>query len=127
MLDYTCTSCGSTEFYTKKSGPHVGKYCANCDAWKCWIPGNWREFVWPIGKTHKNKKLGDIVKTDRRYLEWAAENLKGTLQRRAKEALENVETEHRAEKPPQQEPHQEDLFNPTNQSKDGITVRGMPW
>jgi hypothetical protein len=122
MFTQVCNSCGGDEFYTKKNGPHRGKYCTGCGAWKCWIPGNWQDFIWPIGKTHKNKKLGDIIQVDRRYVEWAAENLKGSLQKRAKEALENAERKDYAEEQPQQ-----DIFNPTEPSKDGITVRDMPW
>lgn len=33
-----CKWCGSTEFYTKKNGPHIGLYCKSCNKWIKWIP-----------------------------------------------------------------------------------------
>lgn len=120
-----CSKCSATEFYTKTSGPHIGKYCAVCDAWVCWVPKKWQDFVWPIGKAHRGKKLGDIVKTDRSYLEWARENLKGSLQKKANEALKsiNIEIPVKRRGPAQQQ----DLFENPEESTDDINVRDLPW
>lgn len=124
MSDDICKSCGNAEFYKKTSGPHIGEYCIKCGTWKRWVPKNWQEFIWPIGKLHKNKKLADILKSDRSYLEWAAENLKGSLQRRAKEALGLTKIEQCFEK---EEPLQQTLFNTGTPDKSNINVRDMPW
>jgi hypothetical protein len=40
-----------------------------------------------VGTKHKGHTLISILVNDRRYLEWAAENMSGALQKRAQEAL----------------------------------------
>jgi hypothetical protein len=87
----TC-SCGCTETIQKPQGQHIGEYCSGCDKWIRWVPRSWQEFVWPIGKTHKSETLKDILIKDRPYLEWAAGNLQGSLQKRAQEALNSTKT-----------------------------------
>jgi len=81
-------SCGSNRSVQRASGQHIGEYCAVCDKWLRWIPQDWSKFVWPVGAKHKGKTLAFIVQNDRPYVEWAAKEMKGTLQKRAQEALD---------------------------------------
>lgn len=83
-------ACGCVEVVFRKKSPHTGKYCADCGKWLQWVKNPWQTFIWPVGKTHKGKLLSVILAEDPDYLEWAANNMSGTLQRRAKEALANV-------------------------------------
>lgn len=82
-----CPSCGSIETTKKSVGPHMGEYCTSCDRWLRWVPQDWKKFIWPVGTKHKGHTLISILVNDRRYLEWAAENMSGALQKRAQEAL----------------------------------------
>lgn len=82
-----CVSCGSTGTVQRKQGKHIGEYCAGCDKWIRWVSGDWRSFIWPVGSKHKGQTLAMILLNDRPYLEWAAENMTGSLQKRAREAL----------------------------------------
>lgn len=84
-----CNKCGSNKTTNKKSGPHLGEYCASCGRWLRWVSIPWQDFVWPVGVKHRGKTLKKIAETDIRYLRWAAENMKGTLQSRAQGALKN--------------------------------------
>ena len=36
---WICKKCGSTDFYTKAKGPHMGVYCCHCNAWLKWLKG----------------------------------------------------------------------------------------
>jgi hypothetical protein len=85
-------SCGCTETIQKPQGKHIGEYCSGCDKWIRWVPQGWQSFVWPIGRTHKGETLKAILIKDRPYLEWAAGNLQGSLQKRAQEALNSTKT-----------------------------------
>ena len=38
QIDWICKKCGSTDFYTKPKGPHIGAYCSKCNAWLKWMP-----------------------------------------------------------------------------------------
>lgn len=33
-----CQKCNSTKYYTKPNKRRIGLYCADCNAWICWIP-----------------------------------------------------------------------------------------
>ena len=117
----TCSACGSEEAIQKDTGKHIGEYCTVCGKWLRWVPGNWRDFVWPVGAKYKGKTLAYILFNDRKYLEWAAENMTGnlTLKKRAMEALEStgksvVNNE------------QEDAFDHISRHTD-ITLRDMPF
>lgn len=37
--DWVCKNCGSTDFYTKAKGPHMGVYCCHCNKWLKWLKG----------------------------------------------------------------------------------------
>jgi hypothetical protein len=80
-------SCGCTETIQRPQGKHLGEYCSGCDKWVRWVSQGWQSFIWPIGRTHKGENLRTILTKDRPYLEWAAGNLQGSLQKRAQEAL----------------------------------------
>lgn len=32
-----CKKCGGNRFYLKQKGPHIGKYCENCNTWFKWM------------------------------------------------------------------------------------------
>lgn len=32
-----CKNCGCKIIYYKNVGPHIGKYCSNCDKWIMWV------------------------------------------------------------------------------------------
>lgn len=32
-----CKNCGCKIIYYKNVGPHIGKYCSNCDKWIIWV------------------------------------------------------------------------------------------
>jgi hypothetical protein len=82
-----CT-CGDDNVVTRRSGPHVGEYCASCCKWLRWVPQGIENFVWPIGAKHKGTLILTIARIDRPYLEWAAKELSSpTLKAKAKEAL----------------------------------------
>ena len=82
-----CSSCGSVETVQKSNGKHLGEYCAGCDKWIRWVPQDWKNFIWPVGNKHKGHTLISILVNDRPYLEWASQNMSGSLQKRAQEAL----------------------------------------
>jgi len=48
---------------------------------------DWQSFIWSIGRVHKGRKLGTILKIDRQYVVWAAKNVIGIHKQMAKEAL----------------------------------------
>lgn len=104
-----CSECSCTNFYTKKSGPHIGEYCTQCDKWIRWIPGKWQDFVWPVGTKHKGKKVEDILKVDKDYLEWASENLGGRLQKIAIQALNEKKSTKITKEPYLQNDDERDL------------------
>jgi hypothetical protein len=85
-----CPSCGCIEKVQKAQGKHIGEYCADCDKWLRWIPQDWKDFIWPIGAKHKGQKLSAILLNDQPYLEWAAQNVSGSVQRRAQQALDSL-------------------------------------
>ena len=84
----SCPSCGSEDIVQKFQGKHLGNYCGSCGRWLKWVSQDWKSFIWPVGAKHKSQTLTMIALNDRPYLVWAAENLTGTLQKRAIEALE---------------------------------------
>jgi len=74
--------------YRKKSGPHLGEYCSECNRCIQWVPQTLSEFIWPIGSKHKGDTLSKIAETDPDYLRWAAENLSSpSLKKKAQQAL----------------------------------------
>jgi hypothetical protein len=84
-----CPKCQSNNTVQSKRGPHIGEYCADCGAHIRWVPQGLENFIWPVGTKHKGKRILDILKTDRRYLEWAAENISiPGLCKKAQEALQ---------------------------------------
>ena len=85
-----CPKCQSNNTVQSRRGPHIGEYCADCGAHIRWVPQGLESFIWPVGTKHKGKLLLEILKTDRRYLEWAAENMTASpgLCKRAREALQ---------------------------------------
>lgn len=84
----TCATCGTTTTYVKKGHPHTGEYCSQCHRWIRWIPKPIQEYTWPIGTKHKGKPILDILKTDKDYLQWAADNISDKkIRARALEAL----------------------------------------
>jgi hypothetical protein len=122
----SCPSCGSVEVTQKHSGKHTGEYCGVCDRWLRWVPGDWKEFIWPVGQKHKGQTLNMIVYNDRRYLEWAAENMTGTLQKRAKQALDATQGSQPAPKEDAVVDHktwQDTRFNQTAQDVN----TDLPW
>ena len=89
----SCSSCSSTADTVKRPvGKHIGEYCSECDRWLRWIPQDWKNFIWPIGKKHKGHTLISILVNDKPYLVWAARDMSGTLQKRAQEALDSTMT-----------------------------------
>ena len=121
-----CPSCGSVEITQKRSDKHMGEYCGMCDRWLRWAPGDWKEFIWPVGQKHKGHTLNMIVYNDRRYLEWAAENMTGTLQKRAKQALDATQGSQPAPKSDQVVDHktwQDTRFDQTAQDVN----TDLPW
>lgn len=89
----TCPKCQSNNITQTPRGPHIGEYCADCDSFIRWVPQGLENFIWPIGSKHKGKRILDILKTDKRYLEWAAENLTTSpgLKKKAQEALQTAQ------------------------------------
>lgn len=83
----TCPKCNCTQVTIKDKGPHRGEFCSECGTWIRWVKKPVGEFVWPIGSKHKGKMIKDILQRDQEYLEWASNNLDGSLARVAKEAL----------------------------------------
>ena len=85
-----CAACGTDNVVTRRSGPHLCEYCGQCGRWLRGLPQHRsiEEFVWPVGAKHKGRTLGDIFLHDLPYLKWAANNMQGNLQRKAKEILE---------------------------------------
>lgn len=81
-----CPECGNNAFYTKKKGPHTGKYCSACNKWIQWMRGDWKTFIWPLGPTHKGQTLLSIAEKDPGYIDWCVQKLDGSIQERAKEA-----------------------------------------
>jgi len=86
--------CCSAETIQRQQGKHLGEFCGTCDRWIRWVPGDWRKFIWPVGSKHKGETLAKILFNDRKYLEWAAENMTSnkTLQKRAQEAIDSTKT-----------------------------------
>jgi len=84
----SCPSCGSEDVVQKYQGKHLGNYCESCGRWLTWVAQGWKSFTWPVGAKHRGQTLAMIALNDRPYLIWAAENMEGTLQKRAIEALE---------------------------------------
>jgi uncharacterized protein (DUF3820 family) len=93
-LTYHLCTCGCAETKQEKRGPHLGDFCAGCGKWLRWLPqnsDNWREFVMPFGK-YRGFTLANIALDDPEYLTWAAEKLTGTIQRRCKQAADDMKT-----------------------------------
>lgn len=85
----SCPQCQSNNLIRKPSGPHIGEYCGDCGAHIRWVPQSIENFIWPIGAKHKGKRILDILKTDRPYLQWAADTISTPgLKKRAQEALQ---------------------------------------
>lgn len=97
-----CPSCNNLDSVKRPVGKHIGEYCSNCDKWLRWVPQDWRGFIWPVGTKHKGHTLISILINDRRYLEWAAENMSGPLQKRAQEALASSEPPSDTPKDPEE-------------------------
>jgi len=86
-----CPKCQSNSTTQTPNGPHVGEYCADCGFFIRWVPQGLQNFIWPIGAKHKGKPILEILKTDKRYLEWAAENMSTPgLKKKALEALQTL-------------------------------------
>ena len=83
-----CPKCGR-ETYTAQKAAHLGLYCPAC-GWLKWIAQPWQNFHMPIGK-YRRKTLLEIKKIDPEYLAWCAENLAGSIARRAKEAIDDTQ------------------------------------
>jgi len=83
-----CPQCQSDKTIRRPSGPHIGEYCEECHRFIRWVPQGLENFIWPIGTKHKGKKILDILRDDRDYLVWAAENISmPNLKKKAQEAL----------------------------------------
>jgi hypothetical protein len=87
-----CPKCQSNNTVQTQKGPHVGEYCADCSAFIRWVPQGLQNFIWPVGAKHKGKPILEILRTDRPYLEWAAENMTASpgLRKKALEALSTL-------------------------------------
>lgn len=105
----------------KSCGPHLGEYC-ECGTWLRWVPKNILDFIWPIGSKHKGKTLKEILHTDRRYLEWAAQNVSGKLAEKAQEALRSQRSQNI--KPVQTELFPKDLQEKTTPHPND---EDLPW
>jgi hypothetical protein len=87
-----CSYCNTEKTYTAPAGQHIGEYCAACHRWLRWVAQSIDQFIWPIGAKHKGTPILHIAKTDRPYLEWAAQNISSPkLRERAREALNHVD------------------------------------
>jgi len=50
------------------------------------------KFIWPVGAKHKGKPILEILRTNKRYLEWAADNMTAPgLKKKALEALQTLQ------------------------------------
>lgn len=97
-----CSSCNGERTVKKPVGKHIGEYCASCNKWIRWVPQDWKNFIWPVGTKHKGHTLISILINDRKYLEWAAENMTGHLQKRAQEALASSEPPSTTQQDPEE-------------------------
>lgn len=83
----SCPVCGSVRGTRQQRGPHIGLFCENCGRYLKWVPQPWQQFTMPFGK-HKGHRLADVVRDDREYVEWCAENLqRRNTRHRCQEAL----------------------------------------
>lgn len=131
ILASYCPDHAHAGVYRKKSGPHLGEYCKECDRWIRWVPQGLKGFVWPIGAKHRGDTLQKIADTDPDYLRWAAENLSSpSLKKKAQEALRELipsaqggSIEEKEEKD-STGAQQTDLFDPTMEDLDDEDV---PW
>jgi len=87
-----CKSCGSnkiTEEVTMKDNVKmIDVICEDCGS-VCFTK-QWQDnsaLIMPFGKKHKGKTISAIVKEDRSYAEWAAENMHNNIGRRFVEEL----------------------------------------
>jgi hypothetical protein len=44
-IKFNCRKCGSGLYFTRRVGPHLGIYCADCEAWERWLGKEEREMV----------------------------------------------------------------------------------
>lgn len=61
-------TCCNGKTIQKQPGPHIGEYCSDCGKWIRWVP---------------QEKDGE-------YILWAVDNLKGSMQRKCKQAIEET-------------------------------------
>jgi hypothetical protein len=101
----TCPNCQSNNTTQTPRGPHIGEYCADCSSFIRWVPQGLENFIWPIGAKHKGKPILEILRTDKRYLEWAAEAISSPgLKKKAQEALSHAgSTQTTSSTPPPKE------------------------
>lgn len=91
--------CGNEKnFYRKdkefgEGKKHIGIYCQSCDNWITWEAqdmDNWREFKMSHTK-HEGKTIGQIMEIEPSYIQWGADNFKGSLQKRFEIAKNNLQ------------------------------------
>ncbi len=77
MSNSKCFRCGSTVSYLKERGPHMGKYCKNCDRWIMWIKhkeNNYTNINYVIKSGyHKGESIKQAVNNDP---DWAMKIIK---------------------------------------------------
>jgi hypothetical protein len=79
-----CPKCGYRTILQRK-GPHIEWFCLACGHIK-FMPQKVESFHMPIGK-YKGKLLTEILQIDRRYLEWASENMQDNIAKKIKEII----------------------------------------
>ena len=87
-----CKSCKKEfdEFKTEKKTfangtKHIGAYCPVCGAYQQWLPQGGPDILY-YGK-YKDEKIEDIVKKDKRYLEWLKDNCKRSVKNKIEKYL----------------------------------------
>jgi len=88
-----CPKCQSNSTTQTPKGPHIGEYCTDCGSFIRWVPQGLEKFIWPVGAKHKGRRILEILRTDKRYLEWAAESMTASpgLRKKALEALQTLQ------------------------------------
>jgi uncharacterized Zn finger protein len=92
----TCKKCGSENYVTASSGPHLKASCADCGAYIKFISKPFDPDTIDLSKEiihagkHKGKSFAQVGAEEPDYIRWMAENMKGWLAKVANLAIEEM-------------------------------------
>ena len=69
-----CKHCGEVEAAIRQNSIHHSAYCTVCGAFIKHVPQSETDFKMPFGK-YKGVNASQVVTEDRRYAEWARDNM----------------------------------------------------